>query len=154
MTSDSPFCILTSIEGLCYHPFSLNYDHEDNFHFFSRGGHDFIILGFNRALYVCVCVLASQLCPTLCDPLDCSPPGSSVQGILQERILEWIAIPFSRESSCPRDWTQVSCIASRFFAIWATSKAPEWRGWKGLLFNEKCFTLHTFVGPEAHSLIA
>ena len=51
----------------------------------------------------------SQSCPTLCDPKDCSRPGSSVQGILQASILEWVAIPFSRGSSWPRDQTQVSC---------------------------------------------
>ena len=58
-------------------------------------------------------VLASvgQLCPTLCYSTDCSPPGPSVHGILQARILEWIAIPFSRGSSQPRDW--VSCIVGR-----------------------------------------
>ena len=50
-------------------------------------------------------------CPTLCNPKDCSPPGSSVQGILQARLLEWVAISFSRGSSWPRDWTQVSWIA-------------------------------------------
>ena len=50
-------------------------------------------------------VLATQLCPTLCDPMDCSTPGSYVHGILQARILEWIAIPFSRGSSQPRDQT-------------------------------------------------
>ena len=47
-------------------------------------------------VHVCVCVLVAQSCPTLCDPLDCSPPGSSVHGILQARILEWVAIPFSK----------------------------------------------------------
>ena len=52
---------------------------------------------------------------TLCDPVDCSPPGSSVHGILQARILEWVAMLFSRGSSRPRDQTGVSCIASRFF---------------------------------------
>ena len=54
-----------------------------------------------------------QLCPTLCDPMDYSPPGSSVHGILQARLLEWVAMPSSRRSSQPRDWTQgsqVSCI--------------------------------------------
>ena len=61
----------------------------------------------------------TQSCPTLCDPVDCSPPGSSVHGILQARILEWVAISFSRGSSRPRDWTQVSCIAGRRFNIWA-----------------------------------
>ena len=62
-------------------------------------------------------------CPTLCNPIDCSPPCSSVHGILQPRILEWVAIPFSRGSSQPRDQTQVSCIVSRFFNIWATRDA-------------------------------
>ena len=52
--------------------------------------------------------------------MDCSPPGSSVHGILQARILEWVAIQFSRGSSQLRDWTQVSSIAGRFFTIWAT----------------------------------
>ena len=65
----------------------------------------------------CVCVLVTQSCLTLCNPMDCSPPGSSVHGILQERILEWVAIPFSRGSSWPRDQTWVSCIAGRFFTI-------------------------------------
>ena len=57
-----------------------------------------------------------QLCLTLCDPIDCSPPDSSVHGILQARILEWVAIPFSRGSSQPRDQThgdQISCIGRR-----------------------------------------
>ena len=69
-------------------------------------------------------VLAAQLCPTLWDPVDCSPPGSSVHEILQVRILEWDVIPFSRGSSQPRDRTQVSCIAGRFFTVWATREVP------------------------------
>ena len=63
-----------------------------------------------------------QLCLTLCDALDYSPPGSSVHGILQARILEWVAIPFSRGSSWPRDQTQVSHIAGKFFTVWAVGK--------------------------------
>ena len=59
----------------------------------------------------------AQACPTLCDPMYCSPPGSSVHGILQTRILEWVAISFSRGFSRPRDRTQVSCIAGRFFTV-------------------------------------
>ena len=75
---------------------------------------------------ILVCVLVAQSCPTLCDPMDCSPPpGSSVHGILQARILGWVAIPFSRGSSQPRDWTWVSCIAGRFFTIWATREAQS-----------------------------
>ena len=60
-----------------------------------------------------------QSCLTLCDPRDCSLPGSSVHGILQARILEWVAISFSRGSSWTSDRTQVSFIAGRFFTIWA-----------------------------------
>ena len=62
----------------------------------------------------------TQSCPTLWESMDCSPPGSSVHGIFQVRILEWVAISFSRGSSQPRDWTWVSCIAGRRFTIWAT----------------------------------
>ena len=62
----------------------------------------------------------AQSCPSLCDPMDCSLPGSSVHGIFQARVLEWVAISFSRESSQPRDWTRVSHIAGRRFIVWAT----------------------------------
>ena len=58
-----------------------------------------------------VCVLSLQLCPTLCDPMDCSPPGSSVHGILQTRRLEWVAMPSSRGSSRDRDRTPISSIS-------------------------------------------
>ena len=61
-------------------------------------------------------VIVAQLRPTLWDPMDCNPPGS-VHGFLQARILEWVAIPFSRRSSRPRGLTQVSRIAGRFFTI-------------------------------------
>ena len=62
-------------------------------------------------------VLVAQSCPTPCNPVDYSPSGSSVLGILQARILEWVAIPFSRGSSQSRDRTWVSWIAGRFFAV-------------------------------------
>ena len=65
----------------------------------------------------------AQSCPTLFDPVDCSPPGSSIHGILQERM-EWVAISFSRGSSRPRDLTQVSHIAGRRFNLCATREAP------------------------------
>ena len=81
-----------------------------------------------------VSVLASQLCPTLCYPVDYSPPGSSVHGILQAKILEWIPIPSSRGLSQPRDRTGVSCITGRFFTVWPTQK---WK-WK-LLSNVRLF---------------
>ena len=64
---------------------------------------------------LCVCVLVTQSCLTLCDPMDCSPPGSSVHEISQARILERVAISFSRGSSQPRNRTHTSCLAGRFF---------------------------------------
>ena len=72
------------------------------------------------ALHVAVLCLVAQSCMTLCHSMDCSPPGSSVQGLLQARILEWVAMPSSRGSSQSRDQTQVSHIAGRFFTIWTT----------------------------------
>ena len=69
----------------------------------------------------------AQSCPTLCDPVDCSPPDSSVHGILQARILEWVAISFSRGSSLPRDLIHVSRIAGRHFNLWATRECPNYR---------------------------
>ena len=63
-------------------------------------------------------VLAAQSCQTLCDPMDYSLPGSSVHGILQARILEWVAISSFRGSSWPRDRSWVSCIAERFLTVW------------------------------------
>ena len=74
------------------------------------------------------CLYSVRLCRSLshvwlCDLVVCNPPASSVHGILQARVIEWVAIPFSRGSSQPRDWTQVSCIAGRFFTIWATREA-------------------------------
>ena len=77
----------------------------------------------------CCCWRAQllQSCPTLFDLIDCSPPGPSAHGILQARLLQWVAMPFSRGSSRPRDWTCiscVSCIARRFF--------PHWAAWEAL----------------------
>ena len=65
-----------------------------------------------------------SLFETLCDLMDCSTPDSSVHGILQVRTLEWVAISPPRGSSQPRDQIQVSCIAGRFFTIWATRETP------------------------------
>ena len=62
-------------------------------------------------------MLTVQLCLTLCNSMDFSPPGSSVRGILQARILEWVDIPFSRGSSQLKDQTQVSCLAGRFLTV-------------------------------------
>ena len=78
---------------------------------------DWLILGMKNESEV------AQSSPSLCDPMDCSPPCSSVHGILQARILEWVAISFSRGSSWPRDGTQVSCIVVICFNLWATREA-------------------------------
>ena len=72
-------------------------------------------------------VLITRSCLTLCDFMDCKPPGSSVHGILQARILEWVAIPFSGGFYPLRDQTQVSCIAGRFFIVLAVREAQEAR---------------------------
>ena len=69
------------------------------------------ICSFVTVLVLCLC---AQSCLTLCNPMDYSPPGSSVRGILQTGILQWVAISFSRRSSQPRDQTCISCIAGRF----------------------------------------
>ena len=73
----------------------------------------------------CIIYLCAKSCLTLCDPMDCSPPGSSVQGILQARILEWVAISSSRGSSPPRDQTHVSCssfIGRQILYHWVPGK--------------------------------
>ena len=69
-----------------------------------------------------------QLCPALCNPVDCSQPGSSVHGIFQRRILEWVVISYSRGCSRPRDWSQVSCVSCIGWQIlyhWA-----PWEAWR------------------------
>ena len=86
-----------------------------------KGGGD---IRTRKSSPVSLYVEVAQSCPTLCDPMDCSLPGSSVHGILRARILEWVAMPSSRESFQPRDWTWVSCIEGRLFTIWATREAP------------------------------
>ena len=73
-----------------------------------------------------ICTQLLQPCPTLCNLLDCSPSDSSVHGILQARILELVAMPFSKGSSHPRDQICVSCIVDRFFTTKPTGK-PKWR---------------------------
>ena len=75
-------------------------------------------------LYICVFVCA-QSCLTLCDPMDCSPPGSSAHGIFQARILEWVAIFFFRGSSQPRNQTCISWSSRQILYHWATWEAPK-----------------------------
>ena len=74
---------------------------------------------------VCVCAQSLQWCLTLCDPVDCSPPGFSVHGVLQAIPPEWVALPLSRGSSWPRDRTQTSWIAGEFFTIEPPGKPGE-----------------------------
>ena len=80
-------------------------------------------VGSQKTAFLNTSVLVAQSCPTLCDLIDCSPSGSSVHGILQARVLEWVAVLFSRRSSWPSAWTRFSWIAGRFFTIWVTRKA-------------------------------
>ena len=77
------------------------------------------------AYYMYKCSV-TQWCSTLCNRMDRNPPGSSVHGIFQARILEWDVVLFSRGSSQPRDQTQVFCFAGRFFTIWAMMLSSGW----------------------------
>ena len=89
----------------------------------------------------------AQLCLILCDPVDCSPPGSSVHGILQARILEWVAISFSRGSSWPGNWTcisQISCIGR-----WTLLLEPLGNPTKLLSLVKVSFQLHQKGGGWA-----
>ena len=81
-------------------------------------------------------VLVTQSCLTLCDPMDCSPPGSSVPEILQARILEWVAMRSTRGSSWPRERICISCIARKFFTLWAPReqcRIPRFSPWIGMI---------------------
>ena len=85
-------------------------------HYLPFNFHVSFLLWYQPCDLLCVC-LVTQWCPTLWDFMNCSPPGSFVHGIFQARILEWVAIPFSRGSSQPKDQIQVSFIAGWFFTI-------------------------------------
>ena len=96
-------------------------------------------------------VLVAQSCVTLCDSMDCSLPGFPVHGILQARILEWVAIAFSRVSSRTRGRAWVSHIAGRLFTVWGTREAPVYR-WRMKKRQMVCsqtpsayFGLHLFI---------
>ena len=85
---------------------------------------DSIVFFFSLPQCQLACVLVAQSCLTLCDPMGCIACQTPLSmGILQATILEWVAMPSSGESSRPRDWTQVSLIAGRFFTVWATWEA-------------------------------
>ena len=80
-------------------------------------------LSISVYMFMKVNVLVPQSCLTLCDSMDCNLLGSSVHGILPAKILDRVAISFSEGSSHPKDQTRISCIAGRFFTIWATREA-------------------------------
>ena len=92
-----------------------------------------------------------------CNPMNCSPPGSSVHGIFQARLLECIAISFSRVSSQPRNWTQVSCIHGRFFTDWATNNhsVKEWRLRNDdyIMLSEKWINSYNQYNPKFYKTI-
>ena len=96
--------------------------------------HNEILLSKWTTFKICFVTIKTYLfresvsCSVVSDPMDCSLPGSSVHGILQARILEVVASPFSRGFSQPRDRTWVSCIAGRFFTSWVTRKAQFYSG--------------------------
>ena len=95
----------------------------------------------------------AQSCPTLCNPMDYSLPVSSVHRIFQTRILEWTAIPFSRGPSPPRVRTQVSCIAGRFFTIWASREAHQRRECPANSASPVCtFLLNSILMPSCGRL--
>ena len=97
-----------------------------------------------------------QSCPTLCDPVDCSPPSSSVHGTLQAGILEWVAISFSRGSSQLRDWTWVSCITGGCFTLWAITsllKWNEWNFWEWLCGGQLCWNFTCYVSNRYFGLV-
>ena len=78
---------------------------------------------WNNTHLLAVCVLIIQSCLTVCNPMDWSPPGSYVHGILQTKIMVWVAISSSRGSSQPKDWTSICHIVGRLFTVWATREA-------------------------------
>ena len=88
-------------------------------------------------------LLQELMWETLCNPVDQSPPGSSVHEILQARILEWVAILISRGSFQSRDQTPIPCIAGRFFSVWATRETPRGRGYMYTYCDSHCWTVET-----------
>ena len=95
-----------------------------------------------------------QLCQALCDPMDCSPPGSSVHRILQARILEWVTISFFRGSSQSRSQTQASHIVGRFFTIWATRESQQFYHTNDNLPMKKLRLREARKHAECHRLVA
>ena len=115
-----PMCESTCSFSLCHETRDIS----------KRGGSISLDLGVDECGVMLPLTFAKvlQLCPTLCNPMDCSQPGSSVHGILQARILEWVAMPSSRGSSRPRDQTHIShisCTGKQVLYHWATWEAAD-----------------------------
>ena len=122
-------------------PISLCFAYEPNV---------FIVMSYKETLPLKLIMKrneVTQSCPTLCNPMDCSPPGSSVHGIFQARVLEWGAIAFSRGSSQPRDQTQVSCIIGSCFTLWATREAKLIIAYSNLINYTFLSETVTFIFP-------
>ena len=99
------------------------------------------------SIYVCVCGKAIQSCPAFCNLMDPSPPGSSVHGILQARILEWVALPSFRGSSWPRDWTHISCdscIAGMLIIAEQLQKPMS-------IYLSICVSMYVFIHTYTHT---
>ena len=120
-TSGASQLQVTAYQGAQFHERCVfNISHCD----YELGCYSFSISVSFYVVRLCYWSEVAQSCTTLCDPMDCSRPGSSVHVIFQAWILEWVAISFSRGSSWPRDRTQVSHTVVRCFTIWATREAP------------------------------
>ena len=104
------------------------------------------------SVFMC-CTELLQSCPALCDPIDCSLPGSSVHGILQAKILEWVAVPFSRGSSAPRDEigvSYISCVGCWvFFTIRTTWEAHRVHNCSLFKLEGFSFLIHKVFLPQA-----
>ena len=97
---------------------------------------------------LCMCAKSLQSCPALCDPVDCSLPGSSVHGILQARILKWVDMPSSSGSSPSRNQTHVSCISGGFFTT-----EPLGTPYLYLNLESSSFTLLSHLWTELYSFL-
>ena len=117
--------LIRFLRDLINFPDYISAQYEGFFYFLSYNTISFIqLIGIYFPLPMKVKMKVAQSCPTLCNPMDCI-----IHGILQAIILDWVAFPFSRWSSQPRDRTQVSHIAGRFFTRWARSEAQGY--WSG-----------------------
>ena len=105
---------------------------------------------FSHLLGLIIQYIGSECCVLshvwlFCDPVECSPPGSFVLEILQQRTLEWVALSFSRESSWSRDWTYVSCIGTRILYLWAT--------WEVLKYWQGSWVMSTLIANRSKSSV-